>query len=171
MNKIKKDVGRFFYVHPDVSGVTGVWKIGVTISPYTAVRQRQKFMHKTFSIDHLFIGTGRDIAQLESNLKQLLNDAGYATQRSSQTEMFEIDIDKLLGIIEQQIYDHDLNVFKFPLKEPYSATSSGSCPLGLPSESKVTQYVKNILKTQFNIIDPEDSYNNVWHSLFEEIHL
>lgn len=167
MNKIKKDVGRFFYIHPDVSGVSDVWKIGVTISPYTAVRQRQKYMYKTFFIDHLYIGTGRDIARLESSLKQLLNDSGYATSRSSQTEMFEIDIIKLLDIVNQQIKEKELDVFKLPLDKPYSATSSGTCPLNLPSESKVTQHVKNMLKTQFKIIDPEDSYNELWHNLIE----
>lgn len=163
----KKDVGRFFYIHADLSGAPDVWKIGITISPYTAVRQRQKYMSEPFEIPYLYIGTGVDIAKLEDHLKCTLGSLGCGSKNDAQTELFKINISQLLQLIAETIKSKSLNVFSVRLASPYTAANSGSCPLGLPSEPKVTRWVKNLLKNELHIIDPDDTKEEVWDHLFD----
>ena len=52
-----------------MSGTPNVWKVGVTKTPYSAVRARQKFTWKKFGLEYLYFGRPSDVAWLEQQLK------------------------------------------------------------------------------------------------------
>ncbi len=59
----------FLYLHKDLSGHPDVWKLGKAMTPYSAVRARQKFMWEKFGLDYLYFGRPSHIDCLEEIVK------------------------------------------------------------------------------------------------------
>jgi len=135
----------FFYIHPDLTKVPDVWKLGITKTPYSAVRARQKYCWEQVGLTHLYFGLPFSISLLESNLKKRL---GYLSGKSlqqfgTQTEMFKIDINTLLLEIDSIIVEKELYIKKVDLPTPYTAVNAGQCPFGICSEDFADNWARN----------------------------
>lgn len=131
-------MSHWYYIHQDVSGDKEFWKPGVTVHPSNVVRGIQRKQSKKFFIDHLYFGRPADIARLESYVKYVYQPvSGKALlEWGNQTELFKVNINKLLETVDHAIVTHGLQVKKVPLKNPYHGTNTKTCDLKLPGESE-----------------------------------
>jgi hypothetical protein len=134
----------FLYMHRDMSKHEDIWKIGVAKTPYSAVRARQKFCWDKFGLDYLYFGNPYHISSLEERAKQYFypRSGKYLNRIGGQTELFSIDIKLLKGFIDTQISQFEYQVREIVLDKPYTASSSGSCPFGIPSENQVDGWLE-----------------------------
>ena len=168
-------MSHFLYIHKDLSGVDGVWKVGITMTPYSAVRARQKFCWNKFYLDYLYFGLPGHVKILESIVKQrFAHLTGKQTQgTSANTEMIQIDIDRLLKEITSIIKDWNLKIHRLQLDEPYGAANSGHCPFGIPSELHASQWLQEKAKNFFRSEDAKEprpirlSSKTMFKELFE----
>jgi len=135
-------MSHFFYIHKDLSGEPDAWKIGIALTPYSAVRARQKFCWNQFKLDHVYFGRAFHIEVLEDLLKRRLwrHCAKFVKGGSSQTEMFKLPIEELLKEVETVINERELHIRKLDLPNGYSATKKSKCPFKLPSEALAAEY-------------------------------
>ena len=111
-----------------------VWKVGVTKTPYLAVRGRQKYTWAKFGLTDLYFGDPGDIAWLETQVKKDFKYCSGKELRGYGDELFKININVLKKFIAHITEEHDLRVRPVTMKEPYTAASSGKCPFGIPGE-------------------------------------
>jgi hypothetical protein len=158
----------FFYIHDDLNGDSNWKKIGVAMTPYSAVRARQKFCSKEFSLNHVYFGAPRDIGRLESKIKQALiyKSGKYLNNISSQTEMFKIPEEELLTTINNIITSSNLLITKCELEQPYSAANSGNCPFGIPSEQYSHSFLADKVFHKWGL-DIRTMQINEFNSLFD----
>lgn len=137
-------MSHFFYIHKDLTGEPDAWKIGIALTPYSAVRARQKFCWNQFKLDHVYFGESFDIGVLESLLKRRLwrYCAKYVKYGSAQTEMFKLPIEDLMKEIELVIAERKLHIHKLDLPNGYSAANMSKCPLNLPGEKLAAEYCR-----------------------------
>ena len=171
-------MSNFLYIHHDLSGVPDVWKIGVAMTPYSAVRARQKFCWNQFSLQHLYFGSPCSVAHLESAVKQhFASRSGKVLKNfGSQTEMFNVPIDELLTFIDQYIERHLLLVKKIEMVSDYTAANSKSCPFKIPPEDMAGYWCSTKVKEIFgDAQDPAQGFGglrkikhlNMFHHLFD----
>jgi len=162
------------YIHNDLSGDPDWKKIGKAMTPYSAVRSRQKNCSKKFYLNHIFLGDPCHIDVLEESFKRTCYTLSgtHINQISGQTEIFKMSeeaiLDHLLGIIEK----YNLRVKKIELDTPYSACNSGECPLQIPSEANSYAYLRNLVIRTWGMCSNIKSKKYVrsdklWSLLFE----
>jgi len=127
-----------------MSGTPDVWKIGVTKTPYSAVRGRQKYTWIKFGLTHLYFGLPRDVLWLEQRIKDIFQNFSGKVIQGYGTELFNIGLQPLRAEIARLIEDCKLKVIEVKLKEPYTASSSGKCPFGLPGESDADFFLESV---------------------------
>ena len=140
------------YVHKDLSGRPDWRKVGKSMTPYSAVRTRQKFCSDKFFLDHIFIGVPSHIDALEKSFKTRYQryTGSFINKISGQTEMFNMSENDVLDGLKKIIKENNLYVRKIELDKPYSACNSGECPLGIPSETMSYDYLKNLVVSHWN---------------------
>jgi hypothetical protein len=111
-----------------------VWKVGVTKTPYSAVRGRQKYTWTKFGLTDLYFGDPGDIAWLETQVKKDFKYCSGKELRGYGDELFKININVLKKFIAHITEEHDLRVRPVTMNQPYTAASSGKCPFGIPGE-------------------------------------
>jgi hypothetical protein len=137
----------FLYIHDDLSGDSNWKKIGKSMTPYSAVRARQKYCSKVFHLNHIWFGDPTDINFLEESIKNNLHTVSAKNLNGvSATELFKIKETELVKQINQTIDDYGLQVWKQDLDKPYSASKSSECPFKIPSERDSYYHLKKILK-------------------------
>lgn len=150
----------FLYIHADTSNSEGVWKVGKSLTPYSAVRSRQKNSWKQFELDYLWFGYPQEIHFLEKKVKRhFYKHSGKYKTGYSQTELFQIPVKQIVNYINETINDNSLLIQSIELKEKYCASKSGSCPFGIPSEKYASEWLNDKLEDLF----PQNQY--VMHSL------
>jgi len=168
------NVSFFLYLHEDLSGVPDVWKLGKAMTPYSAVRARQKFMWKTFGLPHLYFGRPSHISTLEEVLKYNLYDysATKLIKGNCQTELFKLPINDLLAIIDSIIENRKLDIIKMEMSGPYTTSKSSDCPFGIPSEKKSYNHLSRIVTNKFGCSHEEEMLKLLFTSqrpdLFDE---
>ncbi len=137
----------FFYIHNDLSGDPDWKKIGKAMTPYSAVRARQKYCSEVFHLNHIWFGNPKDISFIEQTIKVNLHKLSAKYLKGiSATEVFKIKEKELIKQINQLIEDYGLQVWKQDLDKPYSASKSSECPFKIPSEKDSYYHLKQILK-------------------------
>jgi hypothetical protein len=119
-----------------------VWKVGVTKTPYSAVRGRQKYTWSKFGLTDLYFGDPSDIAWLEQQVKDDFKYCSGKTLQGYGTELFKINIDVLKKFIAHLTEEHDLRVRPVTMNQPYTAASSGQCPFKIPGEKDADWYLE-----------------------------
>ena len=160
-------MSHFLYMHKDLSGDPDWNKAGVSVTPYTAVRVRQKFCSKEFVLDHLYFGRERHIHQLESSIKERYKHlSGKVLTGRGQTELFNVSQAVLLKFINETIEEQSLHIQKVELAKPYSASNAGSCPFNIPSESSVWYWAEKLVEKHWGK-DPYKTSKQMFDELFE----
>lgn len=135
-------MSHFLYIHPCMASTPDVWKVGVTKTPYSAVRGRQKYTWAKFGLTDLYFGDPGDIAWLETQVKKDFKYCSGKELRGYGTELFKINIDVLKKFIAYTTESRDLRVAPVAMKQPYTAASSGQCPFKIPGESDADWYLE-----------------------------
>ena len=150
----------FFYIHNDLSGDPDWKKIGKSMTPYSAVRARQKYCSEVFHLNHIWFGNPKDINFIEKTIKTNLHElsAKYLNGISA-TEVFKIQENELIKQVNQLIEDYGLQVWKQQLDKPYSASKSSECPLEIPMETESYHYLKKILQENKPITIKKKDHN------------
>jgi hypothetical protein len=151
-------MSHFLYIHKDMSGTPDVWKPGITILPYSAVRARQKFTWKQFELNYLFFGRPRNIEFLEKSIKtRFKHCSGKMLQGfGTQTELFLVKEEDLLLYIRATIQEHNLAIMQVLLEKPYTASSRSQCPFNCPQEFNAYYWCENKADELFG----KDSYRS-----------
>jgi hypothetical protein len=140
----------FLYVHDDLSNDPDWKKFGKSMTPYSAVRARQKFCSKVFYLNHIWFGDPQDINFVEDTVKKnLCTLSAKYLKGIGATEVFKIKEKELVKQINQVIDEYGLRVWKQELDEPYSASKSSECPFKIPSEKESYYHLKKMLKNHF----------------------
>lgn len=168
-------MSHFLYAHKDLTNTPDVWKIGIAITPYSAVRARQKFCWQQFGLDHLWFGFPTHIEFIEEYIKHDLRLCSGKTLQNlgTQTEMFKIDIKVLKHKINNLIKTQGLCVMEIPLDQPYVASNSGQCPFRIPGEKQAEDWLNEKAKKQWPdkiqiINQPIYISTSKYQKLFEE---
>lgn len=135
-------MSHFLYIHSCMSKTPDVWKVGITKTPYSAVRARQKFTWAKFGLEYLYFGRPADIAWLEQELKDHFKFCSGKTVQGYGTELFQANIKEIQKKLNQLIEVSDLKVMPVAMKGPYTATSSGNCPFGIPGEKDADWFLE-----------------------------
>lgn len=143
-------MSHFLYIHPCMAGTSDVWKIGVTKTPYSAVRGRQKYTWAKFGLTHLYFGEPNDVLWLEQRIKDIYQNLSGKAIQGYGTELFKIAIKQLCAEINGLIEKCNLKVIAVSLKEPYTASSSGKCPFGIPSEICADFFLESVADEVFS---------------------
>jgi hypothetical protein len=153
-------MSHFLYIHKDLTNVPDAWKVGKTMTPYSAVRARQKFCWNQFGLQHLYFGFKTHITFIEDRVKQQFYPwSGKTIQKfGTQTEMFKVDVDHLLTFIDGLIVEQNLKVRKIEMEGDYIASNSGSCPFGIPAEAYAENWARLKCLEIFGI--EETAYKN-----------
>jgi len=147
-----KEKSHWLYIHKELSGKQDVWKVGVAITPHSAVRLRQRFLWDPFTLEHLYFGHSDHIDFLEKTIKhELRHLSGNKISNLGQTELFQIELDKLVGTINSIIRKYNLQVRDEWIQ--YTAHKSEICPLGIPSEKYAKDYCESLANTTFGNVN------------------
>ena len=162
----KKAASYFFYIHPELAGVEGIWKAGKGLTPYSIVRLRARLVWKQFAVEHLWFGRPSHIHTLEYLVNNHFSYCSGATlnNHGTQKELFQIDKDTLIKTVEHFISTRRLDVKRFELEEPYTATNSKKCPYGIPTEDYAHPFLNNWVTREFG----EEQKDTIWNDLFPE---
>lgn len=160
----------FLYIHGDMSGDPDWNKSGKVMTPYSAVRVRQRFCSKKFQLEHLFFGYPPHIDILEDSFKEkFVSKSGTKlTGISSQSELFNMSSDSMRIEVNKIISEKNLFIKEIILDKPYDASNSSECPLGILSElnshEQLTNRVSDIWGDEIAKINKK---TNMFYSLFE----
>lgn len=135
-------MSHFLYIHPCMAGTADVWKVGVAKTPYSAVRARQKYTWAKFGLDYLYFGRPNNILWLEQQVKDYFRNYSGKTIQGYGTELFQVKIGQLKRQIDFMIQEYGLDVIMVSMKDSYTASSSGQCPFGIPSEKDADWYLE-----------------------------
>ena len=162
----KKATSYFFYIHPELSGIDGIWKAGKGMTPYSVVRLRSRFVWNQFALEYLWFGRPRHIHMLEYLVNEHFRYCSGATlnNHGTQEELFKIDKETLIETVEHYIALKKLDVKRLELKKPYTATNSSSCPYGIPTEDYSHVFLNRWVIKEFG----EDQKDTIWNDLFSE---
>lgn len=144
-------MSHWLYIHEDMGGEPDVYKPGIAMLPYSAVRARQKFVWKKFELTHLYFGRSEHIKILEHRIKKNFYECSGQAHlgNGAQTELFKVKETELLMYIQHAISTYNLDVKKILLKEPYSASSSGKCPFECPPERDAKEWCEEKVNAWF----------------------
>jgi hypothetical protein len=132
-----------------MSGTPNVWKVGIAITPYSAVRARQKFTWEPFGLEYLYFGQSDHVEWLEQSVKEHFKLRSGKALQGYGTELFKVDIMELRRQINKIISEAELNVRQLEMKVPYTATSSKQCPYHIPAEKDCNSYLENLVSQIF----------------------
>jgi hypothetical protein len=133
-----------------MAGTPDVWKVGVTKTPYSAVRARQKYTWAKFGLDYLYFGRPNSILWLEQQVKDYFRNYSGKTIKGYGTELFQVEIAQLRNKINSLIQEHQLDVVMVTMKGAYTASSSGQCTFGIPGEKDADWYLECKANEIFN---------------------
>lgn len=146
-------MSHFLYIHADMSGTPDVWKVGITKTPYSAVRARQKFTWTKFGLEYLYFGRPTHIAWLEQQLKDHFKFCSGKTLQGYGTELFQVNIQAIQKQINHLIEVSDLDVMPVSMKGSYTANASGNCPFGIPGEKDADWFLERKAEEVFGVND------------------
>jgi len=148
-------MSHFLYGHKDLTGVEDVWKVGIAMTPWSAVRLRQRHCWNTVGLDHLFFGRARHIKLLEKRVKtHFKHRCGSELVGNCRTELFQVSEIELFNYIREEIKKDNLHVHEVVLSKPYTASSAGQCPFNVPREDIAAEWCENMVEKHWGK-DPE----------------
>ena len=147
----------WLYIHPELQGKKNYWKVGKCLTPYSAVRARQRFLVDDFYLTAVWFGVPGDVAQVESAIHAAYRPKYGAQLGSSRSELVYYDEDQagesLISTIDTVIAIQGARLKRRPIKNPkgYHATNSGQCVFNCPQEKNAHEWSRQQIKTMFDI--------------------
>jgi hypothetical protein len=135
------------YLHPAICGTPDHWKAGKSITPYSAVRLRQRHMVKLFSLSKIWFGDPYNIDWLESQVHSYFK--GPEIDRGN-GEIVQGTLDQIETYINNQIKTANLNIVRLDIEGGYSARNAGQCPFGFPGEADVHSWAEDQIEQLFS---------------------
>ena len=150
----------WLYIHPELTGKPNYWKVGKSLTPYSAVRSRQRYLVDDFYLTAVWFGHPDDIAELERAIHSIWRPADDKKLGSSRGELIyykeedsSSSSSSLEMFIEQMIYSRNSRVKRMYTGNPkgYHATNAGQCCFESDQEKYAHEWSKRKLKELFNI--------------------
>jgi hypothetical protein len=117
-------------------------KFGITHLLWERLRMQQQGTDEEIQFDHVWLMRAQTKAQIDAIEKKLKNYYSNwclhnSTRRAGHTEWYtQVNFEEFNKLLNDFTNEHKCEIIKVPLKKPYSATNSGQCPLGLPSNDR-----------------------------------
>ena len=136
-------------------------KFGITHLLWERLRMQQQGTDEEIQFDHVWLMKSRTKAQIDLIEKQLKNHYKQwclhnQTKRAGHTEWYsQVDLKEFTKLLNKFAGElPGVELIKVPLKKPYTATSSGQCPLGLPSNdvSRGKDYIQEWTDIYWNTL-------------------
>jgi hypothetical protein len=147
----------WLYMHPELSGAEHYWKVGKSLTPYSAVRSRQRFLVNDFYLTALWFGHPDDIARLERDIHQLWRPRSEQRLGSSRRELIYYQPDQehhaaLDTAIEIMLWSRKLRIQRMHTgTRGYHATNSSQCCFHSAQEKDAHEWSRLKLRDMFNI--------------------
>lgn len=140
----KTDNSYVLYLHRELRLLENWWKAGRAITPYSAVRLRQRLVHDQFCLEHVYFGNPEDIKWLEKRIHSAFPgpDNTYCNK-----ELVQVEEARLLAFIDHQISHFGLEITH--LGDNYTAHRSQHCPYGFPVEKDIHEWARDKLEETF----------------------
>jgi hypothetical protein len=150
----------WLYMHPELTGEPGYWKVGKSLTPYSAVRSRQRFLVNDFYLTAVWFGHPNDIADQERDI--LVRFRPPHTQRlgSSRSELIYYQPPagqpQLAQVLDQMILSSQRRIQRMHPDDArgYHATNSGQCCFGSDREAYAHEWSAMKLMDMFNVQSP-----------------
>jgi len=142
----------WFYLHPELTNQPHYHKAGRSLTPYSAVRSRQRFMLADFYLTAVWFGHPEDIAHLERTVHDLYRPSELGPGRREliyyNPEQRRYDLETAIEMI---IYSHRLSVVRRYTQDPrgYHAVNSSQCPFNCAAEKDAHEWSRSELWSRF----------------------
>lgn len=160
---MKVDNSYVLYIHRELGNTPNWWKCGRSITPYSAVRLRQRLLLNPFELEHVYFGDPQDIAWLELQVHNRFprDQKGLCNQ-----ELVNCELSELTEYIDHLITLNGLSVKH--LGSNYAAHKSGDCPYGFPAEKHIHTWAESKLDQVFGQARSKNPIRagSVFHDLF-----
>jgi hypothetical protein len=117
-------------------------KFGITHLLWERLRMQQQGTDEEIQFDHVWLMRAKSkkhIDSIESKLKNFYSHycLHTTTKRAGHTEWYtHVDLKEFTKLLKTYSEEYGSELVKVPLKKPYTATNSGQCPLGLPTNDR-----------------------------------
>lgn len=160
----------WLYIHPELQGKEHYWKVGKSLTPYSAVRSRQRFLVNDFYLTNLWFGDPNDIATVENIVHSMYRPNYNSKLGSGRGELVyynELEHGYPLDIaISTVIRIRNANVKPMSIGNPlgYHATNSTQCAFNCPQEKDAHTWSRRKLKEMFGlkVNDPRSMFDELF---------
>ena len=142
----------WLYIHPELSNKENYWKVGKSLTPYSAVRSRQRFLVDDFYLTAVWFGHPDDIALLEAEIHRMFRPVVWNKLGSSRGELVYFNPEHETETLEQTI-DAVITVNEYrvrrivaPSPRGYHATNASQCPYGCAQEKDAHKWSRAKLR-------------------------
>ena len=146
----------WLYLHPELQGKQHYWKVGKALTPYSAVRARQRFLVDDFYLTAVWFGHPKDVATIEQLIHSMYRPMNEARLGSSRSELVYYNPEDheltLESSIQLAIDLRGASLKRMSTGNPngYHATNSTQCPFDCPQEKYAHDWSRKRIYTMFN---------------------
>lgn len=158
----------WLYMHPELQGKQHYWKVGKALTPYSAVRARQRFLVDDFYLTALWFGHPDDVATVESIVHSLYRPKYDSKLGSCRGELVYYNPTEqgstLESAIQLIITLRHASLKRMSTGNPlgYHATNSGQCVFNCVQEKDAHEWSRTQIRKMFNrrIVRPKTVFDN-----------
>jgi len=117
-------------------------KFGITHLLWERLRMQQQGTDEEIQFDHVWLMRAPSKSQIDQVERELKNYyktwcLHNTTKRAGHTEWYsQVDLEEFSKLLDKYSTDYGCEIVEIALEKPYTATSSGQCPLGLPTNDR-----------------------------------
>lgn len=160
----------WLYMHPELGGQQHYWKVGKSLTPYSAVRSRQRFLVDDFYLTAVWFSEPGEIAALERDIHDIWRPKYGKKLGSSRGELIyynpEEENRNLTTAVELMIISRQANIKRMYTCDPkgYHATNAGQCCFHSDQEKYAHEWSRTKLRDLFNIRvgSPKNQFENLF---------
>jgi len=135
-------------------------KFGITHLLWERLRMQQQGTDEEIQFDHVWLMRAPfkwEIDQIENELKKFYGKycLHNTTRRAGHTEWYsQVDLEEFSQLLDSLAKTLGCDLVKIHLEKPYTATNSGQCPLGLPSNDRYRgkEYIQEWTESYWNTL-------------------
>lgn len=163
----------WLYMHPELQGKPNYWKVGKTLTPYSAVRSRQRHMVDDFYLTALWFGHPDDVDTLEYVIHSIYRPTGNNKLGSGRGELVYYNAEqegcRLDTAIQRSIdiRGADMKRMYTGNARGYHATNSTQCVFNCVQEKDAHEWSRLRIKEMFNTDRRLVKPKSIFAELFE----
>ena len=161
----------WLYLHPELQGKKNYWKVGKSLTPYSAVRSRQRFLVDDFYLTAVWFGHPSDVAAMEQIIHSIYRPILGSKLGSSRGELVYYDEEaegySLATSIQLAIDLRKASLTRMHTSDPrgYHATCSSQCVFNCVQEKDAHEWSRRLIRSMFNrrvTVKPKTMYEHLF---------